>query len=254
MHCVNKFIWLFLPTRQLFWLCQVWNVHPKTVSKSSKYSKGSCFCLLHVRPWTSDLVFDLRNSSITIASGNPNKVAEIKAMLGPLPIEVKKQPSSLDVEETGKTYLENAILKAKAAAAITNSLTIADDSGLEIDSLGNAPGIFSARLADTNEKKIEKILTALGDSPYRSAKVCSVMVLCNNHGEIIKNTTGICWGEILKKPAYPNGEFESLFWVRETNCTYGELSNSQLSKLGSRGKAARELAPFLLKAIGIKSN
>ena len=196
----------------------------------------------------------MKKPLITIASGNPKKVAEIEAMLGPLPIEVKKQPSSLDVEETGKTYLENAILKAKAAAALTNSWTIADDSGLEIDSLGNAPGIFSARLANTNEKKIEKILTALGDSPYRSAKVCSVMVLCSNSGEIIKNTIGICWGEILKEPAYPNGEFESLFWVRETNCTYGELNNAQLSKHGSRGKAARELAPYLLKAIGIKNN
>ena len=196
----------------------------------------------------------MKNPLITIASGNPKKVAEIEAMLGPLPIEVKKQPSSLDVEETGKTYLENAILKAKAAAALTNSWTIADDSGLEIDSLGNAPGIFSARLANTNEKKIEKILTALGDSPYRSAKVCSVMVLCSISGEIILNTIGICWGEILKEPAYPNGEFESLFFVRETNCTYGELNNAQLSKHGSRGKAARELAPYLLKAIGIKNN
>jgi len=196
----------------------------------------------------------LNKPLITIASGNPKKVAEIEAMLGPLPIEVKRQPSSLDVEETGKTYLDNAMLKAKAAAELTNTWTIADDSGLEIDSLGNAPGIFSARLAETNEKKIEKILSALGDSPYRSAKVCSVMVLCNNRGELIKNTIGICWGEILKQPAYPNGEFESLFWVRETNCTYGELTNSQLSKHGSRGKAARELAPFLLKAIGIKRN
>ena len=196
----------------------------------------------------------MKKPLITIASGNPKKVAEIEAMLGPLPIAVKKQPSSLDVEETGKTYLENAILKAKAASALTNSWTIADDSGLEIDSLGNAPGIFSARLANTNEKKIEKILTALGDSPYRSAKVCSVMVLCSNNGEIIQNTIGICWGEILKEPAYPNGEFESLFFVRETNCTYGELNNAQLSKHGSRGKAARELAPYLLKAIGIKNN
>ena len=193
----------------------------------------------------------MKKPLITIASGNPKKVAEIEAMLGPLPIEVKKQPSSLDVEETGKTYLENAILKAKAAAALTNSWTIADDSGLEIDSLGNAPGIFSARLANTNEKKIEKILTALGDSPYRSAKVCSVMVLCSNNGEIIQNTIGICWGEILKEPAYPNGEFESLFWVRETNCTYGELNNAQLSKHGSRGKAAKNIAPFLKKEFGI---
>ncbi len=175
-------------------------------------------------------------------------------MLGPLPIEIKKQPSSLDVEETGKTYLENALLKARAAAELTNSWTIADDSGLEIDSLGNAPGIFSARLANTNEKKIDKILTALGDSPYRSAKVCSVMVLCDRNGELVKSAVGICWGEILKNPAYPKGEFESIFWVRETNCTYGELNHTQLSKHGSRGKAARELAPFLLEAIGIKNN
>ena len=105
-------------------------------------------------------MFDLKKPLITIASGNPKKVAEIEAMLGPLPIEIKKQPSSLDVEETGKTYLDNALLKAKAAAELTKSWTIADDSGLEIDSLGNAPGIFSARLAETNEKKIEKILTA----------------------------------------------------------------------------------------------
>ena len=196
----------------------------------------------------------MKKPLITIASGNSKKVAEIEAMLGPLPIEVKKQPSSLNVEETGKTYFENALLKAKAAAKLTRSLTIADDSGLEIDSLGNAPGIFSARLAETNEKKIEKILTALGDSPYRSAKVCSAMVLCNSHGELIKHTIGICWGEILKKPAYSSGEFESIFWVRETNCTYGELTYPQLMKHGSRGKAARDLAPFLLKAIGFKRN
>jgi inosine/xanthosine triphosphate pyrophosphatase family protein len=78
------------------------------------------------------------------------------------------------------------------------------------------------------------------------------MVLCNNKGELIKHSIGICWGQILKEPAYPNGEFESIFWLRETNCTYGELNNEQLSEHGSRGKAARELAPHLLKALGIK--
>ena len=111
----------------------------------------------------------MKKPLITIASGNPKKVAEIEAMLGPLPIEIQRQPNSLDVEETGKTYFENALLKAKAAAKLTGSWTIADDSGLEVDALGNAPGIFSARLAKTNKEKIDKILTALGDSPYRSA-------------------------------------------------------------------------------------
>ena len=188
---------------------------------------------------------------ITIASGNQTKVAEIEAMLGPLPVEVQKQPNTLIVEETGSTYLENALLKAKAAAKITNSWTIADDSGLEVDLLDGAPGIYSARFATNNEQKIKKILDELGQSPYRSAKFRSVMVLCDPKGNHIKDSEGICWGEILKEPAYPNGEFESLLWVREAKCTYGELNQQQLSRLGSRGKAARALAPFLRKELGI---
>jgi len=204
----------------------------------------------------------------SINDANPFLVSNIRGAFTILDITTKqkKRMVQISTDEVFGSLSENTATEkskfnpsspyasTKAAAELTNTWTIADDSGLEIDSLGNAPGIFSARLAETNEKKIEKILAALGDSPYRSAKVCSVMVLCNNRGELIKNTIGICWGEILKKPAYPNGEFESLFWVRETNCTYGELNNSQLSKHGSRGKAARELAPFLLKAIGIKRN
>ena len=172
-------------------------------------------------------------------------------MLGPLPVDVQRQPSHLNVEETGSTYLENALLKAKAAATITHNWTIADDSGLEVDVLNGAPGIYSARFADSNEAKLKKILTAIGESPYRSARFCSVMVLCDPEGNHIKDSEGICWGELLKAPAYPNGEFESLFWVREANCTYGELNQEQLSKIGSRGKAARALAPYLRKELNI---
>ena len=90
---------------------------------------------------------------ITIASGNAKKVAEIEYMLGPLPIQVKRQPDDFEVEETGKTYIENALLKAKATAELTQTWTIADDSGLEVDALNGAPGIFSARFAETNEAK-----------------------------------------------------------------------------------------------------
>ena len=172
-------------------------------------------------------------------------------MLGPLPLEVKKQPDDLEVEETGSTYLENALLKARAAASRTNGWTIADDSGLEVDALGGSPGIFSARFAKNNQEKVKKLLFELGENPYRSARFYSVMVLCNAKGELVKDAEGICWGEILKRPAYSGGEFESLLWVREANCTYGELSHEQLSRLGSRGKAARSLAPYLLKELGI---
>ena len=186
---------------------------------------------------------------LIIASGNPKKVSEISEMLDVLNLIVQKQPNSLNVEETGKSYLENAFLKAKAAAIKTNSWALADDSGLEVDCLDGRPGIFSARYAKNNDAKLDKLIKEMGDTPYRSAKFISCMVLCDPNGKLVKETTGISWGEILKEPKYPNGEFESIFWVKEANCVYGELNQSQLSKLGSRGKAARALSPFLKEAL-----
>ena len=193
----------------------------------------------------------MNKTSLIIASGNQQKVSEISEMLNVLNLNVRKQPDSLNVEETGKTYIENALLKARAASIKTSSWALADDSGLEVDFLEDKPGIFSARYAKNNSEKIKKLLNELGDTPYRSARFISCMVLCNPEGEFVKESTGICWGEILKKPKYPNGEFESIFWVKEANRVYGELNDSQLSKLGSRGKAARELAPFLKKELGL---
>ena len=188
---------------------------------------------------------------LTIASGNPKKVSEILEMLDVLSLKVKKQPEHLNVEETGKTYFDNAFLKAKAASLETKTWALADDSGLEVDYLDGRPGIYSARYADNKNEKLTKLLKELSDIPYRSAKFISCMVLCDPEGNLVKDTTGICWGEILKEARYPNGEFESIFWVKEANCVYGELSHSQLSKLGSRGKAAKNIAPFLRKEFGI---
>ncbi len=188
---------------------------------------------------------------LTIASGNPRKVIEITEMLDVLSLKVKKQPEYLNVEETGSTYFENAFLKAKAASLETKTWALADDSGLEVDYLDSRPGIYSARYAKNNVEKIKKLINELCDSPYRSARFVSCMVLCDPSGNLVKETTGICWGEILKSPKYPNGEFESIFWVKEANCVYGELSQSQLSKLGSRGKAAKIMSPFLKKEIGL---
>ena len=191
----------------------------------------------------------MNNSVLVIASGNPKKVSEISDMLNVLNLIVQKQPDTLNVEETGKSYLENAFLKAKAAATETNSWALADDSGLEVDYLDGRPGIYSARYAKSNIEKLNKLIKEMGNTPYRSAKFISCMVLCDPNGKLVKETTGISWGEILKEPKYPNGEFESIFWIREANCVYGELSQSQLKKLGSRGKAARELSPFLKEAL-----
>lgn len=182
---------------------------------------------------------------LTIATGNPIKVAEIEAMLGPLEVEVQRQPDDLDVEETGATYLENAELKATAAALRTRGWALADDSGLEVDGLNGAPGLFSARYADGNQAKIQRVLDELGTTPYRSACFRSTMVLSNPMGECVASAEGICWGELLMAPEYAGGGYESLLWVREASCTYGAMNTVQLSRLGSRGKAARALADDL---------
>ena len=190
--------------------------------------------------------------NLTIASGNPQKVAEIEAMLGPLPINVLRQPAELEVEETGTSYLENALLKASAAAQLTGNWALADDSGLEVDALNGAPGLYTARLAPTDNEKISKLLRSMAEQPYRSARFRSAMILCSPDGELIESSEGICWGELLKTPAYPGGGLESLFWLRETRCSYGEMTAAQLSRLGSRGKAAREMAPCLRQQLGIR--
>ena len=190
--------------------------------------------------------------NLTIASGNPRKVAEIEEMLGPLPLNVLRQPAELEVEETGMSYFENALLKASAAAQLTGNWALADDSGLEIDALKGAPGLYTARLAPTDEEKISELLRSMSDQPYRSARFRSAMVLCSPNGESIESSEGVCWGELLRSPAYPGGGLESLFWLRETRCSYGEMTAAQLSRLGSRGKAAREMAPRLRQQLGIR--
>ena len=198
------------------------------------------------------MVLHFRSSALRtliIASGNPHKVAEIESMLGPIDVEVQRQPADLDVEETGVTYFENARLKACAAAARTGSWALADDSGLEVDALDGAPGLYTARLAASDAEKLSKLKLAMADIPYRSARFRSAMVLCSPDGDCDEQSEGICWGELLCEPAYPGGGIESLFWVREAGCSYGELNPSQLSKLGSRGKAARALAPGLRRRL-----
>ena len=170
-------------------------------------------------------------------------------MLGPIPVDVSRQPADLDVEETGKTYLDNARLKALAAAQRTGCWALADDSGLEVDALDGAPGIYTARFAASDAEKLNSLQQAMAGIPYRSACFRSAMVLCSPDGECDEEAEGFCWGELLQEPAYAGGGIESLFWVREAGCSYGQLNAAQLSKLGSRGKAARALAPGLRRRL-----
>ena len=183
---------------------------------------------------------------LVVASGNPHKVAEIGAMLELVELDVLPQPPGLDIEETGATYLANARLKAEAVARLTGHWALADDSGIEVDALDGAPGVFSARYAPTDHERIHRLLKELGDSLYRGASFRSAMALADPSGTTRAEAEGICRGQILRAPQGHGPGYDSLFYVREAGCSYALMGPHLKAKLGSRGKAARALAPKLL--------
>jgi non-canonical purine NTP pyrophosphatase (RdgB/HAM1 family) len=186
-----------------------------------------------------------------IASGNPQKVSEIGSMLAVVEIEVLGQPRGLEVEETGATYAQNARLKAEAAAAATGEWSLADDSGIEVDALDGRPGLFSARYAPTDHERIHRLLKELGDSLYRGAGFISAMALADPQGRTVAEAQGVCRGRILPAPEGHGPGYDAIFWVREAGCTYAQMNESQRSRLGSRGKAARAIAPALRRCLGL---
>ena len=194
----------------------------------------------------------LPRSVLVIASGNPYKVAEIAAMLDAVDLEVRRQPDALEIEETGSTYLANARLKAEAVASLTGHWALADDSGLEVDALGGAPGLYSARYAPTDPERIDRLLQELGPTPYRSASFNSAMALADPSGTTVLEAEGLCRGEILSAKLGPGGGYDPIFWVREAAMTYGQMPAHLKDKLGSRGKAARLIAPGLTRLLGLR--
>jgi len=188
---------------------------------------------------------------LVIASGNLYKVAEIAAMLEMVDLEVLPQPAGLEIEETGSTYAANARLKAETVARLTGCWALADDSGLEVDALGDRPGLYSARYAPSDPEKIHRLLHELGDGLYRGGRFVSAMALADPDGITRLEGCGICHGTILREPQGNGGGYDPIFWVREAGCSYAQMSAHLKSKLGSRGKAARQLAPALRQLLGL---
>ena len=188
---------------------------------------------------------------LIIASSNPSKVAELQAMLAPVQLRVQQQPEGIDIEETGNTYLENARLKAAEVARLTGHWTLADDSGIAVDALGGAPGLYSARYGSSNDERIGRLLGELGDGPYRSASFHSAVAVANPDGEIKLETEGICRGELLLQSPGQDAGYDTIFWVREAACTYAAMNQHQRSKLGSRGKAMRQIAQQMRQLFGV---
>lgn len=192
--------------------------------------------------------------TIVLASGNAGKVREINQVLAELGLAVTPQ-SHFGVpaaEETGLTFVENAILKARHAAQHTGYPAIADDSGLEVDALDGAPGVHSARYAGkdaTDSANVEKLLEALRGVPEtkRTARFQCVMVyLRKPHDSTPIVAHGTWEGVIAFAPRGANGfGYDPVFLVPERNCTSAELAPEEKNRLSHRGQALRALVAAL---------
>jgi len=191
---------------------------------------------------------------ILLASNNPGKVREIQAILANDDMEIVPQSAFQvpDVEEAGLTFVENAILKARHASKLSGLPAIADDSGLEVDALGGAPGVLSARYAGPGASDAEnnaKLLRELENIPDagRTARFRCVMVFLR-HAEDPSPLIGQgAWeGVILRQPRGEKGfGYDPLFFVPEKGCASAELAPDEKNRLSHRGRALRELVAQL---------
>ncbi|ALV91123.1 MULTISPECIES: XTP/dITP diphosphatase [Pantoea] len=183
---------------------------------------------------------------VVLATGNPGKVRELADLLAAFGLDIVAQ-TELGVEsaeETGLTFIENAILKARHAAQITGLPAIADDSGLAVDALGGAPGIYSARYAGleaSDQQNLEKLLVALENVPdgQRQAQFHCVLVYVRHAADPTPLVFHGSWaGEITRAAAGEGGfGYDPIFYVPELGKTAGELTKDEKRAVSHRGKA-----------------
>jgi len=195
---------------------------------------------------------------LIVASNNDHKIIEIKQILSQFPFEVlslKEASINIDVEETGITFMENAYLKASEIFKLADgNMVLADDSGLSVESLDGAPGIFSARFAGehgNSKANNEKLLSILeGESEERrKAKFICAMVLIVNEDEVVKvqgEAEGVITAEFRGEEGFG---YDPLFFVKEYNKTFAQMSSEEKNAISHRGRALEKLKSELGKLI-----
>ena len=185
------------------------------------------------------------NISLVIASGNEGKIIEFKKLLDDFPLDLLSQPDGFEVEETGKTFRDNARIKAIAVSKETGCLSLADDSGLSVEALGGAPGIYSSRYAKSDKERIEKLLLEL--KPFQNRKAKFECALCIASGEnVLIEVTGSCDGVITFYPKGKNGfGYDPIFEVDNFGQTFAEMDHNIKKENGHRGNAFKLLKPEL---------
>jgi XTP/dITP diphosphohydrolase len=197
---------------------------------------------------------DARLEPLVIATGNAGKLREFRDLLAGLPFAILAHgdlgiPSP---EETGSTFLDNAFLKARHAAAASGAAAIADDSGLEVDALGGAPGIYSARYAGVdatdadNNAKLLAALRALGAPPWRARYRCALVFVAGPEDAAPLTADGVWEGCIVESPRGTGGfGYDPYFFLPELQLTAAELDSADKNRRSHRGMAMRALRQFL---------
>jgi XTP/dITP diphosphohydrolase len=183
---------------------------------------------------------------LIVATSNPGKLQEMQEHLTGLALELTLKPVELEIEETGTTFIANAIIKASEVAKIMQEWAIADDSGLAVDTLNGAPGIYSARYGNTDLERINRLLNELGNNPNRKAQFVCAIAIARPDGTIALQTEGICHGEILTVTRGHNGfGYDPIFYVPSQQQTFAEMSPETKNRVSHRGLAFKQLLPQL---------
>jgi XTP/dITP diphosphohydrolase len=191
---------------------------------------------------------------ILLATNNHNKVRELTALLCKLPLNIKTLadfPAIGELKEHGSTFEENARAKASFCAEKSRLLTIADDSGLEVEALEGRPGILSARYAPTSAERIQKLLAELEAVPpgKRRARFVCAMALAHPDGQCLVRH-GYCYGEIAQEPRGTGGfGYDPIFYLPELRKTMAELTLEEKNRVSHRARALRQIIILLKEKI-----
>lgn len=210
------------------------------------FSSGSAF--------TASIGVPLSKQKLLIATNNQGKAREYQSLLGGIPyrlVTLADEGITTEVAETGRTFEENARLKAVTLASESGLLTLADDSGLEVDALGSEPGVLSHRYAGenaTDSELVDFLLEKLDSVPenQRSARFGCVIAIATPGGNV-KTFSGECLGVIATSPQGYNGfGYDPVFYVPESGRTMAELSPDEKNKVSHRARAAAKAREALM--------
>ena len=183
---------------------------------------------------------------IVFATGNPHKLHEINEISKGSGIEFVLPPDNFDPDETGLTFEENSYIKAKEAARLSGSISLADDSGLCVDALNGEPGIYSARYAKTPQARIDKLLANLTDVGNRKAKFVCAMTLVDESGNILDKEIGECHGRRAKKQSGVNGfGYDPIFLVDGYGITMADMSEELKNVVSHRSSALNKIISYI---------